>query len=569
MKNRSSILIPLIIAVSICIGIVVGNFFALRSSGNVSGGSFNKSSFNKINSLLDLIEQNYVDTVNMHDLIEEAIPSIIAQLDPHSAYITSADLESVNEDLEGSFSGIGVQFNIQNDTVLIVAVIPGGPSEKLGIMPGDRIVEVNDSVFVGKKITNEFVQKTLRGKKGTSVKVGIKRYGTKEILPFDITRNDIPVNSVDVSYMIDNRTGYVKISKFGAKTYQEFLHAIGKLKNEGASQMILDFRGNPGGYMGAAINMINEFLPAGNLIVYTEGKTLERENYFADGTGSCLGTKVVVLIDEWSASASEIFAGAVQDNDRGTIIGRRSFGKGLVQTQIEFPDSSAIRLTIARYYTPSGRSIQKPYVKGDDIDYENDILNRFNHGEFDEKDSISVVDSVEYRTKGGKIVYGGGGIMPDVFVPRDTTGYSSYYNKLINHSIIYQYALEYVDKNRDKLKPYKNWKELTAYLRTQNMIDDLTEFASRKDIRKNIAGLRKSEYLIQNLLEAYIARMALSDSEFYPILNQTDSTIKKALEVLNEESDIKDSKYSSVNLKNSKEKQAVYHIVPENFYVKN
>jgi carboxyl-terminal processing protease len=531
-SKPAKVLLPLIIAASICIGIVVGNFFAMRSSKtpvSIRGG------FNKIDALLELVERDYVDSVNMHNLIEDAIPDILAQLDPHSVYIPAADAQSVNEDLEGSFSGIGIQFNIQNDTIMIVAVISGGPSEKLGILPGDRIVEVNDSTFVGSNVTYESVLKKLRGKKNTSVNVGIKRNGTKEILQYTIVRGDIPIHSVDVAYMVDNKTGYVKVSKFSATTYKEFLNAITRLRAEGATQMILDFRGNPGGYMDMAVSMVNEFLPRGRLIVYTEGKTFERINNLADGSGSCKNVKIAVLIDEWSASASEIFAGAIQDNDRGTIVGRRSFGKGLVQTSIPFPDSSVVRLTIARYYTPSGRSIQKPYDKGNDVDYENDILTRFDHGEFDEKDSIKVADTLKYHTIGGRIVYGGGGIMPDVFVPRDTAGVSPYYNKLINHSYIYQYAFDYADKNRTALKQYKNWRDLVAYLHTQPIIDELTTYAESKGVRKNIAGLRKSQRLIQNLLDAYIARVMLGDDAFYPVINQADITVIKAIEVLNGE----------------------------------
>ena len=529
-SKSSKVLLPLIIAVSICIGIVVGNFFATRSFKFPVSTS--KGSFNKINALLDIIDRHYVDTVDMHALKEDAIPSILAQLDPHSVYIPASDVERVNEDLEGSFSGIGVQFDIQNDTVMIVAVISGGPSEKLGILPGDRIIEVNDSSFVGSHITYETVLKKLRGKKNTTVKVGIKRSGTKETLHFDIVRGDVPIHSVDVSYMIDNKTGYVKISKFSATTYREFLNAITRLHAEGATQMVLDFRGNPGGYMDMAIAMVNEFLPRGSLIVYTKGRAFARENAFADGTGTAKNVNVAVLIDEWSASASEIFAGAIQDNDRGVIVGRRSFGKGLVQSGIPFPDSSIVRLTVARYYTPSGRSIQKPYTKGKDTDYEQDILNRFDHGEFDERDSIKLADSLQFRTIGGRIVHGGGGIMPDVFVPRDTAGFSSYYNKLYSH--IYQFALDYADKNRAELKPFKTWQTLEAHLNTQPILEGLVEYAESKGVRKNISGLRKSQPLIQNLLNAYIARIMLGNDAFYPIIHQTDSTVKRAVEVLNE-----------------------------------
>jgi len=529
MNNRTRTLLPLIIAVSLCVGVLIGYIISINSTKNIVSIA-RKSSFNKINTLLELINHNYVDTVDMNNLIEDAIPHILAQLDPHSVYISASDLQNVNEEMEGSFSGIGVQFNIQNDTVMIVAVIPNGPSEKLGILAGDRIVEVGDSTFTGSKITNETVLKTLRGKKGTQVKVGIKRNG--DMLHYDITRGDIPINSVDISYMIEPATGYIKINTFSSRTYNEFRTAINKLQNSGASQLIIDLRGNPGGDMITVIEMVNELLPQNSLIVYTEGKNSPRKDFKARGNGKYQNMKIAVLIDEWSASASEIFAGAIQDNDRGTIIGRRSFGKGLVQSQIPFPDSSALRLTIARYYTPSGRSLQKRYTKGDDSNYENDIENRYLHGEFDVQDSIKQVDTLQFYTKNGRVVYGGGGVMPDIFVPRDTTKYSTYYNKLINYSHLYQFAFEYADRNRQMLKQYKNWQELTAYLETQELLNDLVKYAETKGVRKNIAGIRKSEQLINNLLNAYISRVLLGDDNFYPILNQTDATVQKALEVL-------------------------------------
>jgi carboxyl-terminal processing protease len=536
MKKYIKVALPFIIVFSICLGILIGNFFVLNSiRKNVPAVVGKRGSFNKIDVLLDLINRNYVDTVNIPEMVEESIPHILKLLDPHSVYIPASELEVVNEDLEGSFTGIGVQFNIQNDTVMVVAVINGGPSEKVGILPGDRIVEINDSAFVGSKATNESVLKKLRGKKDTEVKVGIKRHNSKDILHFNITRGEIPVYSVDASYMIDNNTGYVKVNKFAMNTYEEFLNAITKLKMQGSKQLIIDLRGNPGGAMESAILMVNEFLSRGELIVYTEGRTIKRTDSYADGTGSFQNTKLVVLIDEWSASASEIFAGAIQDNDQGTIVGRRSFGKGLVQTQIPFPDSSAVRLTIARYYTPSGRSLQKPYVKGDESGaYENDWINRFNHGEFYNQDSIMLNDSLKYFTAGGRIVYGGGGIMPDIFVPRDTIGYSSYYNNLINHSLIYQFSFQYADDNRDKLNSYKNWKDLTAYLKTQDLIAKLAEFAEEKGVKKNIKGLRKSEKLIQDLLDAYITRIMLGENAFFAVLNLDDVMIQKALEVFEE-----------------------------------
>jgi carboxyl-terminal processing protease len=531
-NNFSRVILPLIIAVSVCIGIVIGNFFELPSfQKNVFSGGKNTDT-TKIDSLFNLINRAYVDTVDMHELTENAIPLILEQLDPHSIYIPASDVAGANEELEGSFVGIGVQFNIKNDTVVINGVISGGPSEKLGILPGDRIVEVNDSVFVGSKITEDFVLKKLRGEKGSIVKVGIKRSSSNSILQFTIKRDDIPIHSIDVAYMIDKQTGYVKINRFSATTYKEFLNAITHLKKEGSKQLILDFRSNSGGYLSTAIAMLNEFLPKNSLIVYTEGKASPRDNTLADGTGAYQTIKLAVLIDEWSASASEIFAGAIQDNDRGIIVGRRSFGKGLVQMPVTFTDGSVVRLTISRYYTPSGRSIQKPYTNGQHAEYASELLNRYEHGEFDVKDSIKFVDSLQYHTLKGRVVYGGGGIMPDIFVPRDTSGYSPYYNKLMNNSYIYQYAFDFADKRRQYLKQFKTRQALIDYLRTQNIIEGLVQYAELKGVRQNIIGLRKSQGLIENVLEAYIVRIILGDKEFYPVLNEKDITITKALEAL-------------------------------------
>lgn len=529
--NQIKILLPFLLALAIVFGIFIGFFYAKR----LNPDKITDAHFDKVDALFQLIQQNYVDSVDINQLTEDAFPHFLAQLDPHSVYIPKSELTAVNEDLEGSFSGIGVQFNIQNDTVMIVAVINGGPSEKIGILPGDRIVQVNDSSFVGPKINNDKVFKALRGKINTKVRVGIKRNGAKDMLSFDIVRSEIPVNSVDVSYKLENNIGYVKVSKFGATTYDEFFAAIRDLKKQNCEKIIVDLRGNPGGYMDAAVAMVNEFLPKESLIVYTEGKSFKRINNFADGRGLFLDAKIAVLIDEWSASASEIFAGAIQDNDRGIILGRRSFGKGLVQSQIPFPDSTAVRLTVARYFTPSGRCIQKPYEKGNDVDYENEIKNRYLHGELDTEDSVKMNQTQQYKTKKGRIVYAGGGIMPDVFIPRDTSYYTTYYNKLVNYSYIYQYAFNYVDKNRTQLQKYNHLKDLLDYLHQQNLMQELASFAETKGLIKNPHSLKKSAPLIQNLIDAYIVRNLLGDKDFYFVLNQTDVVIKKAVEHLSKE----------------------------------
>ncbi|MDR1729181.1 MAG: S41 family peptidase [Prevotellaceae bacterium] len=526
------VFISLSIALAVMIGFIIGNIITERAFSNMFDRS-QVSSGGKIDAILNIINKQYVDSVDTPELIEEAIPKILSGLDPHSVYIPASDLQSVNEELEGSFSGIGVQFNIQHDTVMIVGVISGGPSEKLGILPGDRIVTVNDTLFVGKDITNEKVMKKLRGKKGTTVSIGIQRNDEKELLPFTIERGDIPVSSIDVAYKITDEIGYVKVSKFGGNTYEEFFSALNNLQNRGASKFIIDLRSNSGGYLESAIQMINEFLEKGSLIVYTEGKSEPRRDAIATGSGLFLENPLVILIDEWSASASEIFAGAIQDNDRGMIIGRRSFGKGLVQQQIPLRDGSAVRLTISRYYTPSGRSIQKPYE--DESDYENDIMNRYLHGEFDSEDSIHVnkADSIEYHTlKEGRVVYGGGGIMPDIFVPRDTFGMTSYFNKVNNSGLLYEYAFQYADQNRAKLKSFPDYQALENYLNTQNLSELFAGFAAGKGIRRNPYLISKSNSLIENRLKAYIVRNISGDEGFYPIINQRDNTLKRAVEEL-------------------------------------
>jgi len=523
--NKKNLLFVLIILFSILGGFFLGNLLSRRA--NDSG--LLRSSHSKVDELLSIIKSQYVDTVNIKRITEELMTETASKLDPHSVYIPAADLADVNSELEGSFSGIGVQFNIQNDTVMIIAVISGGPSEKVGLVAGDRIVQVNDSVFVGKKVTNEKVMKKLKGKAGTQVKLGIRRHGTKEILHYSITRGEIPVNSVDIAYMIEPQVGFIKVSKFAATTYSEFLDAIAKLRTQGAKKYIIDLRENSGGYMEQAINMVNEFLPAGRMIVYSQGKAYPRFEAKSDGKGSCINLPIVVLIDEFSASASEIFSGAIQDNDRGMIVGRRSFGKGLVQQQITLSDKSAIRLTVARYYTPSGRSIQKPYIKGKAEDYEMDILNRYKHGELDSKDSIHVAKKLKYKTVSGRIVYGGGGIMPDIFVPRDTTEYTPYLNKVINYGYLYQFAFQYSDKNREKLKVIKTWQKMSDYLDNQNILSDFVSFATSKGVAANQRQIMISKRFLLTQLKGYISRNILGDSGFYPLIYKDDKAVNTAL----------------------------------------
>ena len=524
---------PIFLSIALSLGVILGFLLATRSTqsllGNISDKIDKKAETHKVTELLNIIDRAYVDTIDIANINEAVIITALNQLDPHSSYIPKEDLEAANEQLEGSFSGIGVQFNIQEDTIYIVDVISGGPSERAGLLPGDRITEVNDTLFVGKEINNEKVFKKLRGPKATTVRLGIVRRGTPETLHFDITREDIPVHSVDIAYMITPTTGFIAVNSFGANTYSEFLTGLAKIKASGATNLIVDLRGNSGGYLDAAVNMINEFLDRGELIVYVEGRAYPRYDIKATGNGSFKSMPLIVLIDEFSGSASEIFAGAMQDNDRATIIGRRSFGKGLVQQPFNFSDGSQARLTIARYYTPSGRCIQKPYTPGKAEDYETDIWNRYLHGEFFNADSIHLADSVEYFTKNGRIVYGGGGIMPDVFVPRDTTDITPYFTKLVNKALIYKFSLKYTEAHRAKLKEFTDWQSLNDYLNTLNLFDQLVTYAEKEDVTGSNNDKNISRALINEHINSYIVRNILGDEGFYPLTYSTDETVIEAL----------------------------------------
>lgn len=531
MRTRnSSRFIPLVIAISVVVGILIGTFYAKHFSGNRLG--IINSSSNKLNALLRIVDDQYVDTVNMTDLVEKAMPQILAELDPHSTYIPAKDLENVNSELEGSFSGIGIQFTIQDDTIHVNSVIQGGPSEKVGLMAGDRIVSVNDTSFVGKKVRNDIAMRTLKGPKGSQVKLGVKRMTEKDILEFNITRGDIPQNSIDATYMLNNKFGYIQISKFGRTTHVELLNAIAVLSHKKCQGLVIDLRGNTGGYMEAAIRMVNEFLPQGKLIVYTQGRKYPRTDEFANGTGSCQKMPIVVLVDEGSASASEIFAGAIQDNDRGMIIGRRSFGKGLVQQPIDFSDGSAIRLTIARYYTPSGRCIQRHYESGKDQNYEMDWLTRYEHGEFFSRDSIKLDKTLRYSTGLGRPVYGGGGIMPDLFVPQDTTGVSSYLTSVLNKGLTIQFTFQYTDRNRDQMSQYEDEGTLLDYLRRQSLVEQFVRYADSKGIKRRNILIQKSHKLLERNIYGNIIYNMLGKEAYIKYFNNSDTTVKKALEIL-------------------------------------
>ena len=536
-------LLPTLTVLAVALGILVGS--ALTQKVNAQRIVFQNGSWSieqsKVDRLLQLMSTAYVDSLNIDSITDEAMVDLVQKLDPHSAYIPKEDLEMVNSELAGSFSGIGVQFTIQQDTVRIVAVIAGGPCAGVGVLAGDKLISVDDSAFVGKKMNNEKVMKTLRGPKGTQVKLGVLRAGVGEPLYFTVTRGDIPVNSVDAKFIIESKVesqkskdkiGFVRVNKFGETTYKEFISALADLKAQGATSFIVDLRENSGGYMEQAIRMANEFLSRGELIVYSEGRAYPRYEATANGSGRFKDVPLVVLIDNFSASASEIFAGAMQDNDRATIVGRRSFGKGLVQQQMPFDDGSAVRLTVARYYTPSGRCIQKPYTLGDQEDYEKDLMERFEHGEFYSADSIHFTDTTTYRTKGGRIVRGGGGIMPDVFVGRDTTLNTPWYNRCVNLAYTYQFAYSYTDQHRKELAKYKDWQSLEKYLLKQDVLAEFVRFAEDKGVERNDAEIQKSRPLMTRLLNAYIVRDMLGDEGFFPLFERDDEITKKAIELL-------------------------------------
>ncbi|WP_302985675.1 S41 family peptidase [uncultured Muribaculum sp.] len=525
MKNSKNTIawIPIVIALSLIGGIWLGLHFSTKVS--------HTSGQRKLDNILGLIESDYVDEVDIDSIIELTIPKLMANLDPHSTYIPASELQAVNEDLDGSFSGIGVSFTMLTDTVTINEVIPGGPSEKVGIMPGDRVITINDSLVAGQGIVNTDIVKMLRGEKGTTVNLGIKRNNSKNLLTFEVTRGDIPVNTVDAAYLINPTTGYVKVNKFGRTTYSEFFTSLVKLKAAGARNFILDLRGNGGGFMEMAIMMANEFLPANSPIVYTRGRNDDDESrVFSDGTGSFIDSELVVLIDEYSASASEIFAGAMQDNDRALIVGRRSFGKGLVQRQTPLPVSSAIRLTVSRYHTPSGRCIQKDYQLGKRGTYEQEILDRYDHGEFYNSDSIKFNKDLQYTTAGGRTVYGGGGIMPDFFVPNDTAGISSYYINVLNAGLLQRFAFEYSDRYRERLSAAKNVNEILALLPPDDELLQLfVSYAAQNGIPARWYYINISQGLIVNYLKALIASDIIGRQAYYEVANTIDPAFIQAV----------------------------------------
>ena len=524
---------PLLMALCMVLGIVIGSFYANHFSGNrltvINNGS------NRLNNLLRIIDDQYVDKVDIDSLVDKAIPQILAELDPHSVYISAKDVQAATDDLKGSFSGVGIEFTIRQDTIRVQNVIKNGPAEKAGILAGDKIVYVDGKKFIGKQVTNEEAMHRLKGPQGSKVKIGVLRYGHVKLLTYTVTRGEIPTKTVTASYMLNSNTGYIKIKNFGEKTYPEVLIALANLQQQGFSNLVIDLRDNVGGLLQSAVQIANEFLPAKKLIVYTKGRRSPRQDYRSDGHGAYQTMPLVVLVNEGTASSAEIFSGAMQDNDRATIIGRRTFGKGLVQQQIPFPDGSMIRLTIARYYTPSGRCIQKPYTDGGDPEYAQDLVSRFRHGEYFSQDSIKHTGPA-YHTSIGRVVYGGGGITPDIFVPEDTANMTSYYKEAAMNGLILQFAFTYTDNNRQKMKDFKNMLALANYLKKQNTVELFADYADKRGLQRRNLLIRKSHTLLEQFIDARIIYNMLDEQALNEYLNLDDAVIRAALGVFHSNS---------------------------------
>ena len=519
--------VPIVIGISLGLGYVLGTSSS-RSNQDPTVNTAKSANFNMLGELLNYIDAEYVDEVSKDELVNKTVKYLLQELDPHSYYISPDEYAEMNEPLEGNFDGIGVQFNIQNDTLVVIDPIVNGPSEKVGIRAGDRIIKVNDSLIAGVGVRNRTVLKLLKGVKGTKVEVTVSRRGNEPI-KFLITRDKIPIHSVSSTYMLNDTTGYIKVDRFGSNTTKEFLNGVSKLQNQNAKKVVIDLRGNGGGYMNAATDMLDAFFDKGELLVYTEGKARRKTETMSKTKATFNKMSVVVLIDESSASASEIFAGAIQDHDRGVIVGRRSFGKGLVQEQTVWPNGSATRLTIARYYTPSGRCIQKPYADGVK-EYQEEYYHRYENGEMLSKDSIEISDSSVYKTDAGRLVFGSGGITPDVFIPIDTTQGSSYLTELAYSGVIYDFAFDYADHHRDEMSKYKDANDYIAnFMISQKLIAELIAFAENKKVVYNDFGFNRSKGVIEKRLKAYIARNIWNDVGFYPIWNSDDPTIKAAV----------------------------------------
>ena len=538
-NNKHTILFPLILAVGIVLGILLGQFVGRNKVESqirtlISRGGLNTT--NKIMQTCMLVEHKYVDSISMDSLAELVIPLLVKELDPHSIYIPAHEMQQVNEPLEGEFDGIGVTFNAATDTVVVLSVIPNGPSAKAGLVAGDRIIEINDTIVAGVKMPQNDIVKRLRGKRGTEVKLSLKRQNIDDLVEVNIIRDAIPIRSIESAFMVTDDIGFIRLSQFARTSYIELMQALAQLRMEGMQKLIFDLRDNSGGYLDQAIMIANEFLPKDKLIVYTEDRDGKQIKEFSNGTGLSSDLALVILIDEGSASSSEILAGAVQDNDRGTIVGRRSFGKGLVQSQLPYADGSALRLTVARYYTPTGRSIQKPYVNGDEQDYEMDMVRRYENNEFFSADSIHFADSLRFVTPKGKVVYGGGGIMPDVFIPLDTADMTKYYIEVTGRNILYRYTMQYADNHREALNKVQTMDELTALLDSdKNLFDDFVRYAATQGVRPNYRDIARSRKVMEAQLRAYIGRNTpLEDDGFYYNIFPIDNVVNRSIELLRE-----------------------------------
>ncbi len=538
-NSKRAVLFPLVLA----LGVAAGALFGVYVGRNTAGTQLRDLLMerlaepdNKLTQTLSLIESRYVDPVSMDSLAEHVIPLLIGELDPHSVYVPAEEMAAMNEPLEGEFDGIGVMFNMATDTVIVLNVIPRGPSDKAGVRAGDRIVEIDDSLVAGRGIPQDRIVRRLRGPRGTTVRLGLKRQGIDGKVHVEVVRGAIPIRSIESAFRITGTTGYSKLGQFARTTSAEMAQALAMLRSQGVDRLIFDLRGNAGGYLDQAIAVANEFLHEGQLIVYTEDRNGEQLREYATGAGSAQEMEVAVLIDEGSASSSEILAGALQDNDRGTIIGRRSFGKGLVQQQIPFMDGSALRLTTARYYTPTGRSIQKPYTNGDGAGYEEELWERYRNNEFFSADSIRFADSLRFVTPGGKVVYGGGGIMPDIFIPADTTDVTPYFVEVAGRNILYRYTIEYADRHREALNSVETLEELQALLAGDTrLVENFIAYAARQGVAPRRADIARSRRLIEAQLKAYIGRNTrLEDTGFYANIYPVDNVIVRAIEILND-----------------------------------
>lgn len=537
-NSKHTVLFPLLLAGGVVLGLLLGQYLGRNDTASQIKNMLGRMNMpaNKLSYTLSLIEKEYVDSVSMDSLSEHVIPLLLKELDPHSVYIPASEMQQMNEPLEGEFDGIGVVFNMATDTVIVLNVIPQGPSDKAGVRAGDRILEINDTLVAGQKIPQNNIVKKLRGPRGTSVRLGLGRQGITDQVKVDVVRGIIPIKSIEAAFRIADGVGYIKLGQFARTSFTELQQALTPLRAEGVRKLIFDLRGNSGGFLDQAILIANEFLHKGQLIVYTEDREHNQLREYADGKGSAQDMEVVVLIDEGSASSSEILAGALQDNDRGTIIGRRSFGKGLVQRQIPYTDGSALRLTTARYFTPTGRSIQKPYTIGDDASYEEDLWNRYKNNEYFSADSIHFADSLKRVTPGGKVVYGGGGIMPDLFVPVDTTDVTKYFIEVAGRNILYRYTIEYADKHRKALNAVRTLPELQKLLDgDKNLITDFIRYAARQGVAPHYGDIARSRRLIEAQLRAYIGRNTpLEDNGFYANIYPVDIVVVRAIETLNE-----------------------------------